>query len=1067
VSSSNKKYMKRFLSLIQSLAIVLVAGQLVACQARGDGTARLEKAEESHAAGDFSRAEIGYKNLLKSDEGNVRALSGLGRIWLARGVSLEAVRLLSLARDRAPEDVSVRAGFASTLFASGYVVEARQEAVAVLRGDPELAEAMLVAVETSVTEEQFEETAALLSRHPLQDDADVLVHRAMLLLRQDDRVSARELAERALAVAPGNASAHLVLGRAHWLDGARDEAVAASGRAVELASDYSLAKVEHAVLLIGNGRVRESEAFLKKCTDQVPDFLPGWRMRAEIARQKEDREEAQRLVSRVLAISPFDLEGGLIQIELWLMDGDADRAVKLGRSLKAVHPPRASLEFGLARAYLIGGNSTPVRESLERALALDPAHEGATLLLSRQQLADGDGGKAVELLQGFLALRPGSIPAQSMLVEAYQKSGLVGEATRLLEQRIRNGGDDFTTHLQLGVVHRSAGKPVEARAAFIRAEELAPSQLWVIGQLVALDITEGKLADAHRRLELFLAENPESGGGHLLRAAVYFEEKKWEESEKSALAAINADPRLVPAYGLLVRIHSARGDIDRVVAELERLLLQAPHDHGALLRLGTLRQAQGNDDEARRNYERVLAIHPESVPALNNLAMILAKEGADLAMAADLAARARSAAPGDPAVADTMGWIHYLQGDYRRALSLLKQAVEGSPDDPEVSFHLGMAAAMMDEPELARKSLARSISAEVEFPGRELALERLKRLEAPLDVDDLRLRLEKSPGDPVDRVRLGEALAERGDVTAAVTEFLAALSANPNLVKAHMGLAQIYSAVLGEPSKALECVRRARELAPGDPAVAEWSGRIAYRTGDHTWAHSLFSESIAGGRDGPELLQQTAWSAYALGRVGEARELMQRAAASEDNPEAEEARRFLSLTGANPPGDSEPMLAEDTDDVPAMMAKAAVLEEQGESGRAVTLYKKVLEVFPKFAPAKIDLARLLIDEDGRLDEVKSYLFQARQSMKDEPDLLALSARVSFLEGDHAHAVQLFEQARGAGGKLDSMGNYVLGLSYFQMEQIDKAEPLLKKALAGGLREPEAARARAALAGELR
>jgi len=79
----------------------------------------------------------------------------------------------------------------------------------------------------------------------------------------------------------------------------------------------------------------------------------------------------------------------------------------------------------------------------------------------------------------------------------------------------------------------------------------------------------------------------------------------------------------------------------------------------------------------------------------------------------------------------------------------------------------------------------------------------------------LRLAVEVCGDEPVPRLRLGEALLERGELTEAETHFLRSLKKGPlNDARAHLGLGRI-AMESDDREGALEHLRKAVELAPG------------------------------------------------------------------------------------------------------------------------------------------------------------------------------------------------------------------------------------------------------------
>jgi Tfp pilus assembly protein PilF len=96
---------------------------------------------------------------------------------------------------------------------------------------------------------------------------------------------------------------------------------------------------------------------------------------------------------------------------------------------------------------------------------------------------------------------------------------------------------------------------------------------------------------------------------------------------------------------------------------------------------------------------------------------MIAEEGKDLARAFLLAQAARDAAPQDPQIADTLGWVLYKQGAYPRAAALFSEAAERLPTNAEVLYHLGLAEAKLGKNAEARAALQKSLDLSATHPG--------------------------------------------------------------------------------------------------------------------------------------------------------------------------------------------------------------------------------------------------------------------------------------------------------------------------------------------------------------
>jgi tetratricopeptide (TPR) repeat protein len=96
----------------------------------------------------------------------------------------------------------------------------------------------------------------------------------------------------------------------------------------------------------------------------------------------------------------------------------------------------------------------------------------------------------------------------------------------------------------------------------------------------------------------------------------------------------------------------------------------------------------GRLDEMERTLRRVMVLKPDYHSAYNALGYSLADRNERLTEAKALIAKALSAAPDDPFIQDSLGWVEFRLGNKDEALRILQQAFKNKPD-PEIAAHLG------------------------------------------------------------------------------------------------------------------------------------------------------------------------------------------------------------------------------------------------------------------------------------------------------------------------------------------------------------------------------------------
>ena len=269
----------------------------------------------------------------------------------------------------------------------------------------------------------------------------------------------------------------------------------------------------------------------------------------------------------------------------------------------------------------------------------------------------------------------------------------------------------------------------------------------------------------------------------------------------------------------------------------------------------------------------------------------------------------------------------------------------------------------------------------------------------------------------------------------------------------------------------MEFAKKARELSPGDARVAGVLGKIAFDAGNYSWAYSLLQESSRQLCSDPQVLYDLAWAAYSLGKIDQAQEAMQQCLnASPDSQIASAAKSFLVLTKAeqDPAAlaaarpEIEKSLKQDPQDVPALMAAAALDIQAGAKKDAVARYQKVLQRFPAFGLAQKQLALIYSEDPARKDEAYALAVKARESLPADPVVAQMMGQLSYERKDYSRALQLLQESARR-KPLDAKGLFYLGLSLLEAKQPAAAMKALQEALDAGLPSPLSEEARRSLA----
>jgi len=155
-----------------------------------------------------------------------------------------------------------------------------------------------------------------------------------------------------------------------------------------------------------------------------------------------------------------------------------------------------------------------------------------------------------------------------------------------------------------------------------------------------------------------------------------------------------------------------------------RALQHSPENLDLLYSYSLAAEKLNRLDITETNMRRILEQDPDNIRALNALGYTLADRTDRYQEALQYISKAYAQEPDDPAIIDSMGWVHFRLGDLDKALEYLQQAWDMSKDS-EIGAHLGEVLWMRGERDAARKVWEASREA---MPDNPVLLEVLNRL---------------------------------------------------------------------------------------------------------------------------------------------------------------------------------------------------------------------------------------------------------------------------------------------------------------------------------------------------
>ncbi len=415
---------------------------------------------------------------------------------------------------------------------------------------------------------------------------------------------------------------------------------------------------------------------------------------------------------------------------LWLaatgaVKGESAVRGSVEQLLKA-HPTDPGVIDLAANYYASRRQFDQARTLVEHALARAPRNGPLLVMLARIDLAAGQLAPANAALDRLIATQPQNAALVNAVGLLLMQANQYQAALTRFRAAIGIDRSKAMYWFDAGRAQLALNQAGAARESFREATKLAPTWVAPVGALAFIDLQQKDSQRAVARADALIAKNPKNPDALALKGQIESSIGQYVAADASYTAA----ERLQPSSALAVRLFMVRR-AERAAhpeAVLEQWLTQHPDDAAVRTELGMYQLSTNDLPGAAKSFETVMQTAPNDVIALNNLAWIYAKQHDPRAEA--VAQRAYQLAPGQPAVADTLGWIlvqgHHLQ----KALPFLASAAKANGAGPDVQYHYAYALAEAGEKTEARAILLRLLANKAPFAARQQATALLARLQS-------------------------------------------------------------------------------------------------------------------------------------------------------------------------------------------------------------------------------------------------------------------------------------------------------------------------------------------------
>lgn len=420
-----------------------------------------------------------------------------------------------------------------------------------------------------------------------------------------------------------------------------------------------------------------------------PDSLEAQQSLAALLVRQGKADEALIHLEKLLTLSPQGSGHGFMQVtNILAREPDRRRALQVMEALVTPRQDDPDALFAYANlAYLV--EDYPLAEQqVERLLTRQPGAPRGLVLkanvlrkLGRDDEAQAAYRAAVEAEPRDTSLRLGYA---RMLVDM-DRLPEAREQFRLLGRQLPDNADVAYAE---GLLALQAGEYEPAEKHFKRLLQMGQrtdEAAYALGQIAETRDRPAEALQWYRQVG--------EGNSYIdatVRSAVLINRTQGLEAARAYLRGVELhtsqqEVRLRLVEGELLRDAGQREEAQQVYDEA---LLVFPDNVELLYARAMNAEGLGRLDVLERDLNSILKQDPDNVQALNALGYTLADRTDRYQEAYDLVRRAYEQRPDDPAIIDSMGWVHYRLGRLDEAETYLRRALD-LQFDGEIAAHLG------------------------------------------------------------------------------------------------------------------------------------------------------------------------------------------------------------------------------------------------------------------------------------------------------------------------------------------------------------------------------------------
>ncbi len=474
------------------------------------------------------------------------------------------------------------------------------------------------------------------------------------------------------------------------------ESVNALEKAIKNDPDSAFLKKEMISLYLHQHDSAKALEAAQALVDQAPDDTDDLLILAKLNQMLHHENDAIDLYHKILQLKPDNKQIYLILGRLYMERKDIDDAFSLYSQMAKRFPDSYTAHFFLGKIHTIKKNPDYAEKEFLKSLKInpdlvEPRFELIKIYKAEETEKLKPDPRITGLYKKILDIDPYDIRAELGLPLYYYDHGKKGKADELF---IKIGKKFSGSHEFYMKAAREFIKTKKYREASIIFTELLKGDPENSSLHYLAGIAFDGLEQTKKSIKQFL--NVKSDSVYYKRvilhlAFLYNESGKRKKAIKLLKQAHDKFPDNADIMLYLSLFYEEDHQFKQAIDLLNQGISLSPDNTEILFRLGIVQDKAGEKDKCLKTMKKVIQIDPANSSALNYLGYTYAEMGINLKQAENLINKALKLKPDDGFITDSLGWVYFKQGLYKKAVKILARAVRLSSFDPVICEHLGDA----------------------------------------------------------------------------------------------------------------------------------------------------------------------------------------------------------------------------------------------------------------------------------------------------------------------------------------------------------------------------------------